>query len=210
MRVFTNTAVSLDGRIGTVGDHHFNVASDEDRRRMALLRAQADAVFVGGQTFRMGPHPIVEPPDLRRAGRRRPIINAVLTRRGIAEHIGPDWADSDASLHVFGAELDAEAHRQFGASCHPAHGPADVLDWLESKGCGTVLVEGGGDLIFQLVALDRVDSIHVTLAPRIIGGVGAPSLADGVGFSPEEIRNFVLGDVEHLGDELYLRYDRTL
>jgi 2,5-diamino-6-(ribosylamino)-4(3H)-pyrimidinone 5'-phosphate reductase len=83
------------------------------------------------------------------------------------------------------------------------------LDWLESKGCGTVLVEGGGDLIFQLVALDRVDSIHVTLAPRIIGGVGAPSLADGVGFSPEEIRNFVLGDVEHLGDELYLRYDRT-
>jgi hypothetical protein len=35
-------------------------------------------------------------------------------------------------------------------------------------------------------------------------------LADGVGFRPEEIRNFVLGDVEHLGDELYLRYDRTL
>ena len=208
MRVFTNTAVSLDGRIGTVDDHHFNVASDEDRRRMGILRAQADAVFIGGQTFRMGPHPIVEPEGLRRSGVRRPLINAVLTRRGIASHVHSDWSGSGAALHVFGPDLDPVAHAQCGAVTHEAHSPTEVLDCLEGLGCASVLVEGGGDLIFQLVAADRVDSIYMTLAPRIIGGVGAPSLADGKGFSPSEIRDFVLGDLERHGDELFLRYDR--
>ena len=78
VRVFTNTAVSLDGRIGTVSDDHFNVGTDEDRRRMGLLRAKADAVFIGGQTFRMGPHPIVEPVKLRRPGVRRPALDLII------------------------------------------------------------------------------------------------------------------------------------
>ena len=210
MRVFTNTAVSLDGRIGTVGDHHFNVASDEDRRRMGLFRAQADAVFIGGQTYRMGPHPIVEPPELRKEGVRRPLINAVLTRRGIADQISDEWGRADAALVVFGPDLDADAHRARGATCRAAQNPSDVLDHLEEMGCKSVLVEGGGDLIFQLVAADRVDTIFMTLAPRIIGGVGAPSLADGAGFAPDQIRNFRLADLERLGDELFLRYDRRL
>jgi len=210
MRVFTNTAVSLDGRIGTVGDHHFNVASDEDRRRMGLLRAKADAVFIGGQTYRMGPHPIIEPDELRIEGVRRPLINAVLTRRGIADNISDEWGSVDADLHVFGMNLDAPAHAQKGATCHQAASPVDVLDTLRHLGCESVLIEGGGDLIFQLIAADRVDTIFMTLAPRIIGGVGAPSLADGVGFTPETIRDFSLTDLERLGDELYLRYDRKL
>jgi riboflavin biosynthesis pyrimidine reductase len=56
--------------------------------------------------------------------------------------------------------------------------------------------------------MDRIDSIYLTLAPRIIGGVGAPSLADGEGFTPQSIRDFGLADLERVGDELFLRYDR--
>jgi 2,5-diamino-6-(ribosylamino)-4(3H)-pyrimidinone 5'-phosphate reductase len=209
MRVFSNTAVSLDGRIGTVNGDHFNVGTDEDRRRMALFQAKADAVFVGGTTFRMGPHPIVEPVGLARVEGQRPIINAVLTRDGVASAMGDDWPDPRVDLHVFGpATLDVNAHRARGATVHLAAGPMDALDKLEEMGCRSVLIEGGGDLIFQLVAADRLDSIYITLAPRIIGGVGAPSLADGVGFSADDIRDFRLVDMEQLGDELFLRYDK--
>jgi len=209
MRVFSNTAVSLDGRIGTVTEDHFNVGTDEDRRRMALLQAKADAVFVGGVTFRMGPHPIVDPDGLPYVEGRRPLINAVLTRSGIASEMGDDWPDERVDLHVFGPEsLDVEAHRTRGATVHIAHNPVDVLDQLERMGCQTVLIEGGGDLIFQLVAQDRLDTIYMTLAPRIVGGVGAPSLADGEGFNAAEIRDFRLVDVEQVGDELFLRYDK--
>lgn len=210
MKVISNTAVSLDGRIGTAGDHRFNVASGEDRRRMGLLRAKADAVLVGGRTFRVGPQLITEPPELRRAGVRRPLVNAVLTRMGVASFIGEEWQRSDAVLHVFGPTLDREAHQSRGATVHTAEDPAAVLDALEAMGCQLVLVEGGGDLIFQLVAMDRIDSVYLTLAPRIIGGVGAPSLADGKGFTPQSIRNFGLIDLERVGDELFLRYDRRV
>jgi len=210
MRVFSNTAVSLDGRIGTLAGDHFNVASDEDRRRMALLQAQADAVLVGGATFRMGPVPIIEPDGLSHVSGRRPLINAVMTRRGVADEMGQAWPDSRVELHVFGpAGLDEGAHIRRGtARVHRADSVLDVLDSLETMGCENVLVEGGGDLIFRLVAADRMDTIFMTLAPRIIGGVGAPSLADGDGFCASEIRDFRLVDMERLGDELFLRYDK--
>ena len=175
---------------------------------MGLLRAKADAVLVGGRTFRVGPQLIAEPPELRRAGVRRPLVNAVLTRMGVASFIGEEWQRSDAVLHVFGPKLDRGSHELRGATVHAAEDPAAVLDALEAMGCQLVLVEGGGDLIFQLVAMDRIDSVYLTLAPRIIGGVGAPSLADGEGFTPQAIRNFGLADLERVGDELFLRYDR--
>ena len=69
MRVFSNTAIGLDGRIGAANGELFNVGTDEDRRRMFLLQAKADAVFVGGETFRMGPHPIVVSNRLRNVPR---------------------------------------------------------------------------------------------------------------------------------------------
>ena len=210
MRVFSNTAVSLDGRIWTLSEEHFNVGTDEDRRRMAILQAKSDAVLVGGSTFRLGPHPITEPPGLPFVSGRRPIINAVMTRGGIVDSMGDDWPDPGVELHVFGPQsLDVQAHKDAGAHhVHRAANPVEVLDILAELGCKNVLVEGGGDLIFQIVAADRMDSIYMTLAPRIIGGVGAPSLADGVCFCPSEIRDFRLGDLEQVGDELFLRYDR--
>jgi 2,5-diamino-6-(ribosylamino)-4(3H)-pyrimidinone 5'-phosphate reductase len=209
MWVFSNTAVSLDGRIGTVNDDHFCVGTDQDRRRMGLLRAKADAVLVGGQTFRMGPHPILAPPGLPVSASRKTLINAVMTRSGIVEELGNDWPHPNVELQVFGpASLDVTGHVARGASVHIVEGVQDVLLRLKEQGCERVLVEGGGDLIFSLVQAGLLDTIFMTLAPRIIGGVGAPSLADGSGFSPEQIQDFHLADCERVGDELYLRYDR--
>ena len=209
MRVFSNTAVSLDGRIGTADGQSMNVGSDEDRRRMGIFRAKADAVLVGGSTFRMGPTPIIEPQGLAFVKGRRPLINAVLTRRGVANVLSVPWEEPQVSFHVFGpAGLDVDAHLAVGAQVHQADGPCDVLDLLQAMGCESVLVEGGGDLIFQLDAAQRLDTIFMTLVPRIIGGAGAPTLADGIGFSSEQIQNFRLADLEVFGDEIFLRYDR--
>ena len=209
MWVFSNTAVSLDGRIGTVGGDHFNVGTDEDRRRMGIFRGKADAVFIGGETFRMDPEPIIEAESLTQNQVTRPLINAVLTRRGVTREVAEDWNEPRVRLVVFGPDsLDRDAHAAIGAEVVEAKTPVEVLDHLEAMGCESVLVEGGGNLIFQLVAAGRLDTIFMTLAPRIIGGRGAPSLADGAGFSPSEIADFRLSDLERVGDELFLRYDR--
>jgi hypothetical protein len=40
-----------------------------------------------------------------------------------------------------------------------------------------------------------------------LGGTGAPTLAGGAGFDPDEIPDATLTSLERIGDELYLRYD---
>ncbi len=57
LRVISNTAISLDGRITTVANERFTLGSEADLRLMSQLRNQVDAVLVGGQTFRHWPEP---------------------------------------------------------------------------------------------------------------------------------------------------------
>src|SRR4051812_25386583 len=56
MKVVSNTAVSLDGRINTREGRFVLMGSARDHARMSRLRADADAVLVGGATFRNWPH----------------------------------------------------------------------------------------------------------------------------------------------------------
>lgn len=212
MRVFSNTAASADGRIATSAYDHVRLGTEADLRGMSRLRAQADAVLVGGQTFRNWPLPLVEDPAHLDAPvhRDHPVLNAVLTRSGVLDASSRRFPDPRVELLVLGGpEVDAEAHAErFGAEVQTTASPsvAWALDQLAARGCESVLIEGGGSLIFQALAADRLDEIHLTLCPWIIGGRGAPTLADGAGFGPRELRRLRLLDCEQLGDELYLRY----
>jgi 5-amino-6-(5-phosphoribosylamino)uracil reductase len=212
MRVFSNTAMSADGKIGTFRHDHIAVGSPEDRRVMSELRARADAVLVGGKTFRNWPLPMIEraahlPWPLRR---ERPMLNAVLTRRGVLEAAPDRWPDPRVELLVLGGpELDADAHAgRFGAAVETTPEP-DIgwaLDRLATRGCRNVLIEGGGDLIFRCLDADRLDELFITVCPLIIGGAGAPTPADGPGFDADHLRRLRLLEARHHGDEVFLRY----
>ena len=210
MYVFSNTAVSIDGRIGVRRGAHVTLGSAEDRRRMSLLRAGADAVLVGGQTFRNWPFPLVERPEHRVADARRPILDAVLTRRGLldARPAPGRWPDPRVRLLVFGPPgLDAAAHRErFGAEVISLDEPDvdAVLDELDRRGCQRVLVEGGGRIIGELLARKRLDALFVTLCPLVIGVPDAPTLAEICG--PPGLRALELLSFERVGDELFLQY----
>jgi riboflavin-specific deaminase-like protein len=210
MKVVSNTAVSLDGRIATTDFDHVRLGTRDDLRRMSELRAQADAVLVGGRSFRNYPQPLVEQAG-DRVPRSRPIVTAVLTRRGIADlSLDPlAWKKAGAELVVFGPHsLDRAAHEALGATVvtSDVSHPGWVLDALGDRGSENVLVEGGGDLLFQLLELGRLDELYVTLCPWLIGGVGAPSLCDGKGFSPDTMRALHLLDMRQNGGELFLHY----
>ena len=204
MRVFTNTAVSLDGRIATVARDHVQVGTDEDRRRMSLLRAQADAVLVGGQTFRAWPYPLIEIPQDARE-RHRPMVNAVLTRGGLGAFDESAWTNAQLMV-LTGPDADVAGLKDTEVITHPEPSPTWALDVLAARGCESILVEGGGDLIFQLLDAGRIDEVFVTICPRIIGGLGAPTLADGRGFDADTIRDLTLVECTQVGDELYAHY----
>jgi dihydrofolate reductase len=93
-----------------------------------------------------------------------------------------------------------------GAQMHVLSGEvADLVAELEAAGLERVWVIGGGNVVGQFLAVDRVDELIVTVAPTFLGR--GPSLADG----DFPLRRFGLVAVERReGDDgVQLRYERA-
>lgn len=207
MKVVSNTAVSLDGRINSRSGGFPVLGTARDHARMSRLRSQADAVLVGGATFRNWPHPALpDAADRVRLGGRRPwtvvvsrTMNLPVTREFLAE---PGFRPlfltrREAIPPGFAAEVDG-----FDGDDLPVPW---MLERLRARGVERLLVEAGGDLLFQFLAADAIDEMHVTLCPLVIGG-DTPSLADGAGFVWPDVRRLRLLAHEVEGDEIFLRY----
>ncbi|MEO6361722.1 MAG: RibD family protein [Caldimonas sp.] len=202
----SNTAISLDGRINTREKRFTFFGSARDHARMSRLRAEADAVLVGGATFRNWPHAALPDASDRRSGARP--WNVVVTRSlevpldaaFLAEPaIRPLFLTRRSSLPA-GFEGEAEGW--------PGDGDLPVgwiLERLAARGVERLLVEAGGDLLFQFLAADAIDEMHVTLCPLVVGGT-APSLVDGPGFDQATLRRLVLVSSAVEGDEVFLHY----
>ena len=208
MKVVSNTAVSLDGRINTRERRFTFFGSARDHARMSALRASADAVLVGGATFRNWPHPALPDAGDRVGWTKRP-WNAVLTR-SLDVPLDTDFVREPAVRPLFLTRAAATIGRDVPAEVDAWPGDGDppvwwIVDRLAARGVETLLVEGGGDLVFQFLAADALDEMHVTLCPLVVGG-DAPSLVDGAGFDRADVRRLelVASDVE--GDEIFLHY----
>jgi 5-amino-6-(5-phosphoribosylamino)uracil reductase len=208
MKVFSNTAISLDGRINTRERRFHSFGTPRDHARMSRLRAEADAVLVGGATFRNWPHPSLPDAADRQRLRGRP-WNIVVTR-ALDVPLTPEFLGEGAIRPLFltrvaslRPDFPAEAE---GWSGEGAHVPVEwMLEQIARRGVERLLVEAGGDLLFQFLAADALDEMHVTLCPLVVGGP-APSLADGAGFDAAALRRLRLLGAEQEGDELFLRY----
>ena len=210
--VFSNTAMSADGKIGSYLHDHVEIGSPLDRDHMSVVRAKADAVLVGGTTFRNWPLPMVERTDLGLTTFRnqRKMINAVVTRTGVLSASNSQWPSSVAELVIFGgASLDQQAHRsRFGAATFVNDGvsPCWAVKQLITMGCKRILVEAGGDVIFSLVKAKLLNQMYLTICPKLLGGKGAPTPLDGQGFLANEMVDLSLEQTDIHGDEIFLRY----
>ena len=210
MRVFSNSAISLDGKLGPVSYEHVRLGTTEDLRRMSWLRSRADAVLVGGRTWRAWSLPLIEDPAVVTKARTRPVLNAVLTRTGAGARSGRYFEHpSTRPVFLTGPDGDLGGLPQ-GTLMHRAKGEPTVgwaLEILERVyGVQSLLVEGGGALIAQLLEADLLDEVNVTLCPLLLGGKGGPSLVDGPGFDPGSMRRLELVGHELVGHEIYLSY----
>jgi 5-amino-6-(5-phosphoribosylamino)uracil reductase len=203
VKVAVNISMSLDGKIGWPDGRRKRLASAEDLRRMRGLREKCDAVLVGGETFRTWAIPYAA---------EHPIVNAVLTRKGILEAL-PDtldrWRGKGVSLQAFTHSESQEigALRALGVevTTSPEPSPCWALERLEAQGCQRLLIEGGGGLLHPLFSAGRIDDLHLTLCPVVLGGNG-PGVASGRALEiPPHFRHM---SVQSLGNEVFLHYRR--
>ena len=93
-----------------------------------------------------------------------------------------------------------------GADMHVFSGAvADLVRELEAAGLERVWVIGGGNVVGQFLAVDRLDELIVTMAPTFVGR--GPALADG----EFPLRRYRLVGVDRReGDDgVTLRYERA-
>jgi riboflavin-specific deaminase-like protein len=211
MKVFSNTAISLDGRINTRERRFSFFGSARDHARMSRLRAEADAVLVGGATFRNWPHPSL--PDIADRGRLRGRPWNVVVTTTLDVPLTPEFL-GEASVRPLFLTQAASLRPDFPAEAEGWSGDgtrlpvAWMLEQIARRGVERLLVEAGGDLLFQFLAADALDEMHVTLCPLVVGGP-APSLVDGAGFDTATLRRLRLLASEQEGDEIFLQYAVT-
>jgi 2,5-diamino-6-(ribosylamino)-4(3H)-pyrimidinone 5'-phosphate reductase len=212
MFVFSNLAISLDGKIATASREPFYLGTPADRAQMQVLRKRADIVLMGATTLRA----YKKFCGVSGAKPGRQIANAILSSK--LEGIRPDFlffSDSEQKRLLFVTQTLSTARlKAFSRSSEviPLTGNAplarQMILALKKRGFKRLLVEGGGALMWDFASQNLIDEYHVTLTPKIVGGRDSPTLVEGEGFTPARILGLKLARCKRLGDELYLTYQK--
>ena len=219
--VYINMAMTADGKITSAAREYPRFTSDVDRRTMDRLRAEADAVLIGAGTLRADdPAMHVRDPGMqayrRSLGKPDALPNVVVTasadldpssaffRNGTPETRLVATVDEAPRERVAAIETNAEVWRVGSDRVDLAR----LLDRLRAeRGVERLLVEGGGELNWQLLSRDLVDELFVTVAPALLGGRDAPTLLEGEGFAMADHVRLRLADIVREQDELFCRYE---
>lgn len=219
-RVFTNLAMSMDGKIATRERSHID-PSPYDAYMMDKLRSRAHAVLVGAATLRVFKQPALVKRkrfQLMRKARKlnRHPINVVLARTVDFEPTWPFFAAPDVERVIVVPEGTSDASlKPFHSLAHifkyekSPDFPEQIIAYLAKLGCRNLLIEGGGGIMFPWVERDLIDEWNITVVPKIIGGENAPTMVEGEGFSVPDIKSYALRRHSRRGSELFLRYLRT-
>lgn len=217
-----NVAMTADGKIDTFERRGAAISSQKDRERVDRLRADADAVMVGGHTLLdEDPRLTVRSADLRAEREARglppnPARVGVATRADLKPEA--DFLNAaPALIFLFTTTLtdseQLERLRARGARVFVHEAPrvdlAMALQTLKQHGLNRLMVEGGGTLNFELLRLGLVDELTAYVAPLVFGGETAPTLAAGEGLSREAAIPLQLVGVEAWEDGGVLIHYKT-
>ena len=204
--VIAKWAMSLDGKIATrEGDSQW-ISGEASRAQVHEIRGRMDAVIVGAGTL------LADDPrlDARPPGPRTPTRVVVADARPLpADRVLFNTPQSGPVI-VFrvGGETasdDLSQREAVEVVTIPADSLEPILDELGRRRMTNVLVEGGGKMLGALFDQRLVDEAHVYIAPRVIGGAGAPVPIAGDGVS-RLAQALELQQVcsEQLGEDLHL------
>jgi 2,5-diamino-6-(ribosylamino)-4(3H)-pyrimidinone 5'-phosphate reductase len=192
--VFLNVAMTTDGKIDTFERRGAAISSQRDKERVDSLRAEADAVMVGGHTLLAeNPKLTIKSADLRAAREARglapnPVKVGIVSNADLKPDsdfltVGPARIVIFTTQQTSKGQLEFLRARSVVLFVHDT-GRVDLpkaLHTLKELGVNRLMVEGGGTLNFELLRLGLVDELTAYIAPLVFGGESAPNLAAGPG-----------------------------
>ncbi len=183
--VIAKWAMTLDGKIASRTGHSQWISSPESREIVHQIRGRVDAIVVGRGTAETDdPLLTARPPGPRVAKR------VVLDRQC---RLSPQSRLAQ-SAHEFATLLFCSESGDEGrisavdatgigiVSTDPGN-ISDVLVELGNRDCTNILVEGGSEVLGSFFDAGELDEAHVFIAPKLVGGMAAPSPFAGHGLA---------------------------
>ena len=211
-------AISLDGKISTRDGAGPGFTSDADGIRLRELRSYADAILVGAGTIAADDPTFTEYGKYRERRLQRGLapnpIKVVVSGRGSVPATARMFQPNGAPALVFTTERISPsrlAPLQQVAEVHcVGENTVDFRRVVEILGemyqVKRLLVEGGGQVNFDLFRARLIDEVYLTLCPKIIGGRDVLTSVEGEGFDFLDIVDVELLDQHRVGHEIFLHY----
>jgi len=217
-KIWSNFAITLDGKITTRNHTPANFTTSEDKKRLTWIRSLADALVVGRATLTkdnmaMGlPNAALREERVARGQREYP-LRVIISNSGQIPVDLKVFQKMVAPVVIFASEQMPEENRNALADLATIHLFKDAVDLTEAMRIlslehevRSVCCEGGPSLFRAMLAEKLVDELYLTLSPQIFGGVDAPGLTgSGPQFLTDEVP-LALEYFEQVGDELFLKY----
>ena len=211
-------ASSVDGKIADVDRSPARFGSAQDKAHLEQQIAQSDAVLFGAGTLRSyGTSLPIASPELlqqrQQQGQPPQPIHIVASASGA---IDPDLRFFRQPLPRWLLTTQAGDRHWRGLSQFErilvAETSADSLDWpnaltqFSALGIEKLALLGGGTLVASLLEAGLIDELWITVCPLLLGGVAAPTLVEGTGFSQTIAPQLQLLEVRAIDSEVFLHY----
>lgn len=193
--VFLCTGMSLDGKISNYKKECSPISSCDDREMLYDARVSADAVAIGGNTLRRDDSGLTVKGEKRREQRIKlgkssePTKVVFVSNANDLKTKGDFFDKGEGEIIVFTTNQTSVGkikEIREKALVYVGRGKKVnlemALDILYKKGIKSMLLEGGGEIIYSFLEKNLVDEINLKIGNVILGGRDTTTFVDGKGF----------------------------
>lgn len=205
VRVFACMASTLDGKIGPANVEHFvSLGSRHDLDNLKSLRDTADGVLFGASTFRAWPKV--------HSGHKtdHQLHHFILSHRLDLDPNADLFQHTDTPVSIFTGAKPSLFLKEFPVQVKFVHlndqnsSIVQAVDYIKQQGVTNLLVEGGGQVLQQLIQAQVLQELFLTVTPKVMGQIDAPNLfGDTFSFKPPVFKAL---DSKIVGDEAYFHF----
>ena len=199
-------ATSLDGKIGPANvDRFVAIGSQYDMENLIALRDTADGILFGANTFRAWPR-------VHRGNNPKRNAHHFIMSHSLDLDFGADlFQHPEIPITIFSGagnmypESTLPSHINIVSIPDQANQIQLILEYINTCGVKTLMVEGGGHILHAFLAAKALDELYLTLVPVIIGDEGAPALLGGQSLdAPPHVE---LRQSRQVGNETFLHLE---
>jgi diaminohydroxyphosphoribosylaminopyrimidine deaminase / 5-amino-6-(5-phosphoribosylamino)uracil reductase len=183
--VTLKSGITLDGKIASFSADSKWITSKDARYDVHQLRNENMAILVGVNTV------IHDNPELtaRIPNGRNPIrvvmdstLKIPLDSKVVTDQLSETWIfTSESYQQEKKKRLEELGVKIFVTKGSAKVNPQEVLEILGKQLVSSLLIEGGGGINASFIENKLVDKVTIYIAPKLIGGMSAPTFLEGTG-----------------------------